>query len=75
MSSIQQFPRSGKIWWIENNEQLVMSVSAWAWSGESVLIPLGGCIPREGEDSAYEKFWIKPLKETDLGVAQAFFDP
>ena len=33
-------------------------------------------------DSAYEKggdahrnFWIKPLKETDLGVAQAFFDP
>ena len=36
---------------------------------------------REG-DFAYErggdarqKFWIKPLKETDLGVAQAFFDP
>ena len=37
---------------------------------------------RGGRDSAYErggdarwKFWIKPLKETDLGVAQAFFDP
>ena len=35
-----------------------------------------------GEDSAYEKggdarqkFWIQLLKETDLGVAQAFFDP
>ena len=35
-----------------------------------------------GVDSTYErggdarrKFWIKPLKETDLGVAQAFFDP
>ena len=35
-----------------------------------------------GGDSAYEKgedarrkFWIKPLQETDLGVAQAFFDP
>ena len=35
-----------------------------------------------GGDSAYErgrdarrKFWIKPLEETDLGVAQAFFDP
>ena len=35
-----------------------------------------------GGDSAYErggdvrrKFWIKPLKETDLGVAKAFFDP
>ena len=33
-------------------------------------------------DSAYErggdarrKFWNKPLKDTDLGVAQAFFDP
>ena len=37
---------------------------------------------KSGGDSAYErggdvrrKFWIKPLKETDLGVAQAFFDP
>ena len=35
-----------------------------------------------GGDSAYErdgdarcKFGINPLKETDLGVAQAFFDP
>ena len=35
-----------------------------------------------GKDSAYERggdvrweFWIKPLKETDLGGAQAFFDP
>ena len=24
---------------------------------------------------ARRKFLIKPLKETDLGVAQAFFDP
>ena len=38
--------------------------------------------PGGGGNSAYErggdarrKFWIKPLKETDLGVAQAFFDP
>ena len=38
-------------------------------------------LPRPG-DSAYErggdarrKFWIKPLKETDLGMAQACFDP
>ena len=35
-----------------------------------------------GGDSAYErggdarrKFWINPLKETDLGVAQASFEP
>ena len=41
------------------------------------LSPGGG-----GGDSAYEsggdasqKCWIKPLKETDLGVVQAFFDP
>ena len=34
-----------------------------------------------GGDSAYErggdarrKFWVKPLKETDLGVAEAFLD-
>ena len=39
-----------------------------------------GSIP--GGDSLYERggdarrnFWIKPLKETDLGVAQAFFHP
>ena len=45
---------------------------------------LGVCSPGGGGggDSAYErggnahrKFWIKPLKETDLGVAQGFFDP
>ena len=37
--------------------------------------------PQEG-DSTYErdgnacrKFWIKPLNETDLGVAQAFLTP
>ena len=39
-------------------------------------------LPGGGGDSAYErggdarqKFWIKPLKETNLGVAQAFCDP
>ena len=38
--------------------------------------------PGGGGDSAYErggearqKFWIKPLKKTNLGVVQAFFDP
>ena len=41
-----------------------------------------GHIWTPGGDSAYKrggdacrKFWIKPLKETDLGMAQAFFDP
>ena len=44
---------------------------------EAMILP-----PPPGGDSAYEKgggarwkCWIKPLKETDLGVAQAFFDP
>ena len=34
----------------------------------------GGLAYERGGD-ARRKFWIKPLKETDLGVAQAFFDP
>ena len=45
------------------------------------LTQVVGVVKSRG-DSAYErggdackKFWIKPLKETDLGVAQAFFDP
>ena len=35
----------------------------------------GGGLPYErGEDDG-RNFWIKPLKETNLGVAQPFFDP
>ena len=48
----------------------------WCWNWKT------GELPRWWGDSAYgrgrdarRKFWIKPLKETDLGVAQAFFDP
>ena len=43
---------------------------------------LGGANTGPGGDSAYErggdahrKFCITPLKETNLGVAQPFFDP
>ena len=46
------------------------------------LVQNSNICPPGGGNSAYErggdarrKFWIKPLKETDLGVAQAFFDP
>ena len=35
----------------------------------------GGDSAYEGGTDARQKFWIKTLKETDLGVAQAFFDP
>ena len=51
-------------------------------TGKSTSTSYNDCVyPQEG-DSTYErdgdacrKVWIKPLKETDLGVAQAFFDP
>ena len=29
----------------------------------------------KGGGNARRKFWLKPLKETNLGVAQPFFDP
>ena len=29
----------------------------------------------KGGGDARRKFWIKPLKETELGMAQPFFDP
>ena len=35
----------------------------------------GGDSSYERGGDAYRKFWIKPLKETNLGVAQAFYDP
>ena len=45
-------------------------------------MPLRGTFEPLGGDSAYKrggdacrKFRIKPLKETDLGMAQAFYDP
>ena len=38
------------------------------------IIPEGRLRIWTGWD-ARRKFWIKPLKETDLGVVQAFFDP
>ena len=35
----------------------------------------GGGLPYERDGDDRRKFWIKPLKETNLGVAQPFFDP
>ena len=56
------------------------SLAAFGQPGQLVLHPLP--VNPRGGDSAYErggdarwKCWIKPLKETDLGVAQAFFQP
>ena len=55
-----------------NNKQTTViskmspSQSSAGWGGDSTY---------ERGGDAHRKFWIKPLKETDLGVAQAFFDP
>ena len=35
----------------------------------------GGDAAYERGGDAHRKFWMEPLKETDLGGAQAFFDP
>ena len=35
----------------------------------------GGGLPYETDGDARRKFWIRPLKETNLDVAQAFCDP
>ena len=56
--------------------------SMWAWlylgSISSALARAGGGggrgIAYEGGRDAPRKFWIRPLKETDLGVTQASFD-
>ena len=34
-----------------------------------------GGLPYERGADVRRKFWIKPLKETNLDVAQPFFDP
>ena len=35
----------------------------------------GGDSTYERGGDAHRKFWIEPLKETDVGRVQAFFDP
>ena len=42
---------------------------------EAMILPRGGDSAYEKGGGARRKCWIKPLKETDLCVAQAFFDP
>ena len=49
-----------------------VSLSTMVWVLFSVFSVL--CITSVGDRNRL-RFWIKPLKETDLGVAQAFFDP
>ena len=39
-----------------------------------IYIGAGGGLPYERDGDDRRKFWIKPLKETNLGVVQPFFD-
>ena len=43
--------------------------------GMKSLFPGGGGLPYETDGDARRRIRIKPLKETNLGVAQALFDP
>ena len=50
----------------------VMSLGVWEGGGGRGVED-SAAYERRGD--ALRKFWVKPLQETDLGVAQAFFDP
>ena len=71
---------SGLKWQNTNFERLVFEQAKYPviqWlSCTELLSPVGGgesVYERSGD--ARPKFWIKPLKETDLGVVKGFFDP
>ena len=45
------------------------------WWGSHTCVGGGGELAYERGGEAYQKFWIKPLKETILHLVQAFFTP
>ena len=59
--------------WVPKHLGILWKIIRWStsriWGGGE-----GGSAYERGGDARGE-FWIKPLKETDPGVAQAFFDP
>ena len=54
---------------------LIQSFNSFRVQNDTLFKIRGGDSAYERDGDARRKFWIKPLKETDLGVAQAFFDP
>ena len=56
-------------------QSLLESLDPTAMNSASGLARGGGASAYERGGDARRKSWIQPLKETDLGVAQAFFDP
>ena len=74
---------------VNSNSKSSNSKVCWPWQMQDPATKDGSLSINYGlykyggwGDSAYErggdahrKFWMEPLKETDLGGAQAFFDP
>ena len=58
----------------DSSNPVIMFCFKWF---RSVELRGGGGVYSAYERGGYprQKFWIKPVKETDLGMAQAFFDP
>ena len=52
----------------------ILLQSACLWTSFMAHCP-GGRLPYESDGDARRKLRIKPLKETNLGVVQALFDP
>jgi len=50
-------------------------LTAFPFDQVVMLWPPGGGLPYESDGDARRKIRIKPLKETNLGVVQALFDP
>ena len=51
------------------NTNFAIPARVFTWGGGG-----GGNSAHERGGDARRRFWMKPLKETDLGVARAFFD-
>ena len=72
-------------WPLSVKQAAKITIAQWKFAAFQIIIYPAeekNLIARGGGDFAYEKggdarrkFWIKPLKGTDLGVAQAFFGP
>ena len=59
--------------WSEVSPLKIMTRLYYKQTKTRPLSPGGGTPHMKGVGMRRRKFWIKPLKETDLGVAQTFF--